>query len=158
MPLPSLTNLRSTLSSFLHFFTSLPSLFLKSKDHNQSIKPLIDWLIILQLQDTLEEFQALTRKHRLSIDWCIWLEKWEGGVVERQAACGSNHTSQLASSEGQLNILLSVLFGSGVQSSVNHRLVEGVSFSLHSQPTNSEFYYPEAVSWHWSIGKYLYIW
>lgn len=37
---------------------------------------------------------------------------WGWGEVAKQGACGSNHTRQQASSEDQLNILLSGLFGS----------------------------------------------
>ena len=76
--------------------------------------------------------------------------RWE----VRQGACGSNHTSQQASSEDQLNRSLRYL-DVGVWSSVNHTLVEGLSFSLHSQSTVSELYHTEVTSWYWSIGKDL---
>lgn len=63
----------------------------------------------------------------------------------RQGACGSNHTSQQASSEDQLNRSLHYL-DVGVWSSVNQILAEGLSFSLHSQSIVSELYHTEVTS------------
>ena len=75
--------------------------------------------------------------------------------VERQGAGGSNHTSQQVLKIKLIDLFVIFTPHVVVWSSVNHTVVEDLSFSLHSQSTVSELYHTKVTSWYWSIGKDL---